>query len=269
MDWFAWLSKTSLEPSLVYEYGIIFSRNELQMEDVAFFNHEFLLSMGVSVAKHRLEILKLAKKENEDGGGGGHRHHPRSISRLGWALIKTKKCFSKYFTRLAFQENDMSSSPRHVADQPEKYQEHWRGSLLRKPKGHEEVKTRSIALSGPLDMRTHERLMMVPNPRSLKLSGPIDSKVNERLMYTANRSPRLTSGPMVTDKLMVAANRSPKASGPYNGRSYDRLMVTKNRSPRLSGPLDGRVTPYEKERVDVDFDDHSLWTAMFQDMKPT
>lgn len=261
MDWFAWLSKTGLEPSLVYDYGIIFARNELQLEDVACFNHEFLLSMGISVAKHRLEILKLAKKESEGGF--------RSISRLGLALIKTKKCFSKYFTRLVFQENDMSSSPRH--DQPEKYQEHWRGALLRKPKGHEEVKTRSIALSGPLDLRTHERLMMTPIniPRSLKLSGPLDSKVNERLMYTGNRSPRLTSGAMVTDKLMATANRSPKASGPFDGRSHERLMVTTNRSPRLSGPLDGRVAPYEKERVDVDFDDHSLWSALFQDLKPT
>ena len=266
MDWFAWLSKTSLEPSLVYEYGIIFSRNELQMEDVAFFNHEFLLSMGVSVAKHRLEIFKLAKKENQG-------HHPRAISRLGLALMKTKKCFSKYFTRLAFQETDMSTSasPKHIAaEQPEKYQEHWRGSLLRKPKGHEEVRTRCIALSGPLDMRTHEKLMMVPNPKSLKLSGPLDSKVNERLMYTANRSPRLTSVPMVNDKLMVATSRCPKAADQFDARSYDRLMVSKNRSPKLSGPLDGRVTPYEnKERMDVDFDDHSLWTAMFQDLKPT
>ncbi|XP_050380744.1 uncharacterized protein LOC126797982 [Argentina anserina] len=266
MDWFAWLSKTSLEPSLVYEYSIIFSRNQLQMEDVSFFNHEFLLSMGVSVAKHRLEILKLAKKE-----GGGH---PGAIARIGLVVIKTKKCFSKYFTRLAFQETDMSSShsspKHHVANQPQKYQEHWRGSLQRKPKGHEEGRTRCIALSGPLDIRTHERLMMVPNPKmSLKLSGPLDSKVNERLMYTANRSPRLTAGPMVTDKLMVAANRSPKASEAFGGRSYDRLMVSKNRSPKLSGPLDGRTTPYEKERVDADFDDHSLWTAMFQDLKPT
>lgn len=206
------------------------------------------------MAKHRLEILKLAKKE-------GH-HHPRTISRLGLALLKTKKCFSKYFTRMSSHETDMSSSsPKYVADQPEKYQEHWRGSLLRKP----EVRTRSIALSGPLDMRTHEKLMMVPNPKSLKLSGPLDSKLNERLMYTANRSPRLTS--TVSDKLMVAANRSPKAAGPLDGRSYDRLMVSTNRSPKLSGPLDGGVTPYEKENVD--FDDHSLWTAMFQDMKPT
>lgn len=261
MDWFAWLSKTGLEPSLVYDYGTIFARNELQMEDVAFFNHEFLLSMGISVAKHRLEILKLAKKESEGGS--------RSISRLGWALIKTKKCFSKYFTRLVFQENDMSSSPRHVADHPEKYQEHWRGALLRKPKDHEEVKPRSIALSGPLDVRTHERLMMTPNPRSLKLSGPLDSKVNERMMYTGNRSPRLTSGAMVTDKLMVAANKNPKASGPFDGRSHGRLMVTTSRSPRLSGPLDGRVAPYEREKMDVDFDDHSLWSALFQDLKPT
>lgn len=63
MDWFAWLSETDLEPCLVYEYGLLFAQNELEEEDMAFFNHDFLQSMGVAVAKHRLEILKLAKRE--------------------------------------------------------------------------------------------------------------------------------------------------------------------------------------------------------------
>ncbi|KAK8641743.1 hypothetical protein V6N13_011121 [Hibiscus sabdariffa] len=62
MDWFSWLSKTGLHPSLVYEYGLCFSHNELEEEDIVFFNHEFLQSMGISIAKHRLEILKLAAK---------------------------------------------------------------------------------------------------------------------------------------------------------------------------------------------------------------
>ncbi|KAK9947457.1 hypothetical protein M0R45_003081 [Rubus argutus] len=168
MDWFAWLSKTGLEPSLVYDYGTIFARNELQMEDVAFFNHEFLLSMGISVAKHRLEITS--------------------------SLPRRK----------------VRAAPRHVPDHPEKYQEHWRGALLRKPKDHEEVKPRSIALSGPLD-------------------------VNERMMYTGNRSPRLTS---------VGVQGCP-----------DRLM---EESLRMRG-----------KKMDVDFDDHSLWSALFQDLKPT
>ncbi|KAJ6331940.1 hypothetical protein OIU76_010340 [Salix suchowensis] len=69
MDWFSWLSRSGLDPSLIYEYGLAFARNELQAEDLAYFDHEFLLSMGISIAKHRLEILKLARK---DAGGGPH-----------------------------------------------------------------------------------------------------------------------------------------------------------------------------------------------------
>ncbi|GAB4850056.1 hypothetical protein Ancab_029354 [Ancistrocladus abbreviatus] len=88
MDWFSWLSKTGLEPTLVYEYGLAFAHNELEEEDIAYFNHEFLQSMGISIAKHRLEILKLARKQK---GGGG----PRSISKLILALKNTKKSVAK------------------------------------------------------------------------------------------------------------------------------------------------------------------------------
>ncbi|GJN26250.1 hypothetical protein PR202_gb14168 [Eleusine coracana subsp. coracana] len=60
MDWHAWLSAARLDPALVYEYAQVFARNELEADDVAFLDHDLLHSMGVSVAKHRLEILKLA-----------------------------------------------------------------------------------------------------------------------------------------------------------------------------------------------------------------
>ncbi|KAI5320751.1 hypothetical protein L3X38_040459 [Prunus dulcis] len=285
MDWFSWLSKTGLDPSLIYEYGLAFSRNELQFEDVSYFDHEFLQSMGISVAKHRLEILKLAKKERSGLGG-----HPRSLSTLSWALIRTKKCFSKYFNKWVFHED---LSLKDAGEGAARYQDHWRGALLRKHKAtvNGEVKeekpvmfkTRSMALSGPLDGRVQERLMANNNNnnnnRSLKLSGPLDGKVHERLMYT-HRSPRLRGPSDVNgrapERLLVETTRSPKLSGPLEGRTHERLMVL-NKSPRLSGPLDGRLvvspnfcTPYEKERVDdVDYDDHSLWTALFQDMKPT
>nr|CAD1825721.1 unnamed protein product [Ananas comosus var. bracteatus] len=63
MDWYSWLSKSSsLDPSLVYEYSVLFSRNELDADDIADFDHDFLRSMGVSIAKHRLHILRLANK---------------------------------------------------------------------------------------------------------------------------------------------------------------------------------------------------------------
>ncbi|KAF3623701.1 putative proline--tRNA ligase C19C7.06-like isoform X1 [Capsicum annuum] len=89
MDWFSWLSKTELEPSLVYEYGLAFAHNELEQDDIAYFNHEFLQSMGISIAKHRLEILKLAKKERGNV--------PDSMSKFLLAMKRTKKRFSKYF----------------------------------------------------------------------------------------------------------------------------------------------------------------------------
>ncbi|XP_049410305.1 uncharacterized protein LOC125873412 [Solanum stenotomum] len=89
MDWFSWLSKTELEPSLVYEYGLAFAHNELEQDDIAYFNHEFLQSMGISIAKHRLEILKLAKKERGNV--------PNSMSKFLLVMKRTKKRFSKYF----------------------------------------------------------------------------------------------------------------------------------------------------------------------------
>uniref|UniRef100_A0A0E0I8J8 SAM domain-containing protein n=1 Tax=Oryza nivara TaxID=4536 RepID=A0A0E0I8J8_ORYNI len=62
MDWYAWLSAARLDQAVAYEYALVFSRNELEADDLAYFDHEFLHSMGVSVAKHRLEILKLARR---------------------------------------------------------------------------------------------------------------------------------------------------------------------------------------------------------------
>ncbi|KAK6120491.1 hypothetical protein DH2020_045749 [Rehmannia glutinosa] len=88
MDWFSWLSKTGLDPSLVYEYGLAFTQNELEEEDISYFNHEFLQSMGISIAKHRLEILKLARKQKPI--------FPHPMSRILIAIKRTKRSFSKY-----------------------------------------------------------------------------------------------------------------------------------------------------------------------------
>ncbi|XP_020206444.1 uncharacterized protein LOC109791549 [Cajanus cajan] len=90
MDWFSWLSKTGLEPTLVYEYGLTFAHNELEEEDIIYFNHEFLMSMGISIAKHRLEILKLARKVK------GKRPPPRPVARLMVAIKRTKRCLANY-----------------------------------------------------------------------------------------------------------------------------------------------------------------------------
>ncbi|XP_057787880.1 uncharacterized protein LOC131005091 [Salvia miltiorrhiza] len=81
MDWFTWLSKTELDPCVVYEYALTFTHNELGQDDVAYFSHEFLQSMGVSIAKHRLEILKLARKKKGR----------RSIYPVLWFMLAIKQ----------------------------------------------------------------------------------------------------------------------------------------------------------------------------------
>ncbi|GFQ01007.1 hypothetical protein PHJA_002244600 [Phtheirospermum japonicum] len=91
MDWLTWLSKTGLDPSLVYEYGVAFAQNELEHDDIPYFNHEFLQSMGISIAKHRLEILKLARKDKNH-----HSHRPIFPSRILVAIKQTKRRFSNY-----------------------------------------------------------------------------------------------------------------------------------------------------------------------------
>ncbi|XP_031092766.1 uncharacterized protein LOC115997362 [Ipomoea triloba] len=91
MDWFSWLSKTTLDPTLVYEYGLTFVQNQLEEDDIAYFNHEFLQSMGISVAKHRLEILKLAKKQTTTKAP--------PATRFLLAIKRTKRRVSKYIRR--------------------------------------------------------------------------------------------------------------------------------------------------------------------------
>lgn len=116
MDWFSWLSKTSLDPSLVYEYGVAFGQNELEQQDIIYFNHEFLQSMGISIAKHRLEILKLAKKEEE----ANERRITRSrrtrkglnssVSRIILAIKRTKKGLSDYIHSLIHHHHHSEKS---------------------------------------------------------------------------------------------------------------------------------------------------------------
>ncbi|CAJ1955030.1 unnamed protein product [Sphenostylis stenocarpa] len=101
MDWFSWLSKTGLEPSLVYEYGLTFAHNELEDDDMFYFNHEFLQSMGISIAKHRLEILKLARKEKGKS--------PRAVAKLVVAIQRTKRNLANYVRTLMHREESSSA----------------------------------------------------------------------------------------------------------------------------------------------------------------
>ncbi|KAJ4954076.1 hypothetical protein NE237_030908 [Protea cynaroides] len=146
MDWFSWLSKTELEPSLVYEYGLAFAHNELEEEDIVYFNHEFLQSMGISIAKHRLEILKLARREK------GGKLHP--LSKLISAVKKTKRSLANYIHTWVHR-ND---SALVVVSKPN-YSKRWKGAMLKRNKRLMSFKQERLMLtngspkvsSGPLN----------------------------------------------------------------------------------------------------------------------
>ncbi|XP_076892764.1 uncharacterized protein LOC143544570 [Bidens hawaiensis] len=121
IDWFSWLSKTGLDPSLIYEYGMAFSRNELEEDDIAYFNHELLQSIGISIAKHRLEILKLASKQKGLSGS-----HP--VSRLAIAIKKTKRSLASYIRTLVHRDESALVLVRKG------YGSRWEGNMLRRNK---------------------------------------------------------------------------------------------------------------------------------------
>ncbi|KAF8103061.1 hypothetical protein N665_0188s0021 [Sinapis alba] len=125
MDWFSWLSRTNLEDSLIYEYGLSLSHNELEFEDIAYFNHEFLQSMGISIAKHRLEILKLARRDKKPSPLTA-----RSISRVLIAIRKTGKCFSEYVR--AWIRREESSRALVVAPRSSSGNGRWKGALMKR-----------------------------------------------------------------------------------------------------------------------------------------
>ncbi|KAL2482740.1 Sterile alpha motif (SAM) domain-containing protein [Forsythia ovata] len=222
MDWYSWLSKTNLHPTLVYEYGLLFTQNQLQEEDLVYFNHEFLQSIGICVAKHRLDILKLARKELKGSSTG--------FSRLILAINKTKRLFSKNIGKWGFLQKESSQLPISELT-PYRIQWHEMGKKMK---------------SGPLDKRGQEKLML--KSRNLSISGPLEGKMQ--------------------------ANWSPIVTRPMYGKGKERLGFY-SRSPTVSGPIDGwdlspKVRYCDKGKIDGDHDgDQSLWSLMFQDLKPT
>lgn len=230
MDWYSWLSKTNLDPYLVYEYGKTFTHNQLQRGDTNYFNHEFLQSMGVTVAKHRLEILKLARKSV----GGGPKN---GFSKLVSAIAKTKMLLSKKIARCVSNKRSVHK-PR---PDPNPFRSQWPSSNLRKNMGfgeNNEERVKTTMKSGPLDRRVQESY--ISPKRVLSASGPLEKKVQENLML-------MYSSPMET-------RPRPNGSGPLDVVGY---------SPRIG-------IPYNMTKMGDEEDDMSSpWSLMFQDMKPT
>ncbi|GER37072.1 sterile alpha motif (SAM) domain-containing protein [Striga asiatica] len=250
MDWCSWLSKTSLEPSLAYEYGQALIRNELQLEDLTYFNHEFLQSLGIFVAKHRLEILKLARKEVVKRGITMN----YGLSRLVSAVNKTRKLITKNISKLGPKRNPSSLFPfnnNNTAPDESPYRNHWSGALKRVNVGP----GRNAMWSGPLDKRMmqQQRCSMGPN----SVSGPLDGGMimRERAVYP-DWSPMGPGRPINDGRVKDGSGfvcRSPTVSGPI-----ERLGL----SPHMGYGRGGKV-------VDRDQGAQSLWSIMFRDMKPT
>ncbi|XP_031131748.1 uncharacterized protein LOC116033129 [Ipomoea triloba] len=218
MDWYSWLSKSSsLEPSHVYEYGLVFTRNELKDEDLRHFNHEFLQSMGISVAKHRLEILKLARNKEARG--------------LSTFVNKTKKLLAKMV-------------PHHHHH-------------------HHQRKVNKLMMNP-----YQERGLLRPGKPRLLKSGPLDRKVQvpvqEKMAITTTRSS--LSGPLDANKVVQERLMLPSCSP----LGWGGKMVFPTISQTKSGPLDATWTLMSMSpTTNHNNPRHSLWSLMFQDMKPT
>uniref|UniRef100_A0ACD5UJS4 Uncharacterized protein n=1 Tax=Avena sativa TaxID=4498 RepID=A0ACD5UJS4_AVESA len=113
MDWYAWLSKAGLAPAATYEYGLLFGENELEPADAPDFDHDLLKSMGVAVAKHRLQILKLAKKD----AAAAH-SSPSSSSMAARLARKASRCIARCAHRLAGGGNGKCPSSSSVTVVP-------------------------------------------------------------------------------------------------------------------------------------------------------
>ncbi|CAI9100923.1 OLC1v1038115C1 [Oldenlandia corymbosa var. corymbosa] len=259
MDWYSWLSKCNLEPSISYEYGLAFTRNELEKDDLVYFNHEFLKSLGINVAKHRLEILKLVRKELGGSQNG--------LSKLVLAFNKTKKLFTRKVGRWAFHQSKNSTQSEMISTTDLcAYPSHWSGALRRLSSSKEDYKPAVITTSnknvmmksGPLDRRVMQQERMLMNNRCLSISGPLDGKLQDKWML-ANLSPMRTS-----------------TNGIPDGKGRERFGFA-TRSPTLTTtttPWDGRglspiLNHYYERKVGCVDDGPSLWSLMFQDLKPT
>ncbi|XP_073152191.1 uncharacterized protein [Henckelia pumila] len=238
MDWHSWLSKSSLEPTLVYEYALNFIRNELQEDDLAYFNHEFLQSIGINVAKHRLEIIKLALKEL--------RGKPNGISRIILAMKNAKNLFTSNIVKWGAGAN--KNPPQYpVSSGFSPYRTPCNGSRRRMDGGGKE-KGRihlNIMRSGPLERRVQQEKFLVTS-KSMSGSGPINGKIQERLWYP---------------------NCSPLVTRPMEGKGRERMGFI-CRSPAVSGPIDRfglspKVSPFHaydnSENHGFDYGDQSLW----------
>ncbi|CAI9753616.1 unnamed protein product [Fraxinus pennsylvanica] len=150
MDWFSWLSKTGLDPSFIHHYALSFVQNELQQDDIAYFSHDLLQSMGITVAKHRLEILKLAMKEK------GRSIHP--VLWFIFAIKHTKTFLAKHVRCLVHHENSALVPKRN-------YSLRWKVSMLQRNKKLRTTmpKRQMMLTNGDSVAESSQKILMLTN----------------------------------------------------------------------------------------------------------
>ncbi|KAJ8486054.1 hypothetical protein OPV22_018539 [Ensete ventricosum] len=173
MDWHSWLSKSCLEPSLVYDYGLLFMSNELEEDDIAYFDHDFLQSMGISVAKHRLEILKLAKNSR--------RASPLPVAKLARVIGRSKTRLAKYIRTLA-----RSDGPAILVVPKTACGDRWNGATLRR-------KTKLAILKQGGLMITDRGMSVVDLPSRSHSGSPIGRSRHENSNAAADGTTRWDS----------------------------------------------------------------------------
>lgn len=234
MDWFTWLSKTDLDPCVVYEYALTFTHNELSQDDVAYFSHEFLQSMGVSIAKHRLEILKLARKKKKKKKKKGMRRSILPVLWLVFAVKQTKNYVVKHIQALVHHER----SPLSVVPS-RNHSLRWKVSMLQRNK-------RLMAHPG----KTEWPVIGNDGPRLVSDSG---------ILMLTNGSPSRSSGSSqssiwVESEANAESGHLPTVealANPWNN-SFSRTTI-------LSPDMDYWSSSTEEIK----------WDSMFKNLKPT
>uniref|UniRef100_A0A7N0VB03 SAM domain-containing protein n=1 Tax=Kalanchoe fedtschenkoi TaxID=63787 RepID=A0A7N0VB03_KALFE len=235
-DWFAWLSQTPLHPSVVYNYGVIFASNELTLDDVVYFDHEFLLSLGITVAKHRLEILKLARPKSFSDS------HRNPLPVILKSLSNTAhrgllRCAKKLVLATHHRGRRTDSELHRLGRSLSPLKVEWK-----------EIKEEASFRSGPPQMKSPE-VMADPGQKPAPKSGPLRMKKLTSLVKDSTTPRRFLSGPINSGGPVKVPSSS--FSGP--------LDEGLSKSPIPNGPVDG---PYEHEA-------HYHWAMLFEDLKPT
>ncbi|MCL7041558.1 hypothetical protein MKW94_030525 [Papaver nudicaule] len=248
MDWFSWLSRSNLESSLVYEYGLVFADNELEEEDIYYFNHDFLQSMGINIAKHRLEIIKLAKKEK----GVGKNPSVVAVTKVVSLVKKAQRCLVKYIRTMA-RGGDQNPAALVVMPPPRPtstFGSRWRRAMLLK---RSRTTTPSTTTANNNNVHS-KRLMMLKQGRSPSLM--LTHGIMSPNVATAAYPYSLSSGASPAYPYPLSTGASPSVF--YDVRSED-LHQEVNDGDDDDDAYWASATNFQEIK----------WDSMFQGLKPT